>query len=107
MTLALSGRRLKQYVNNSEHFWRSLGTAGDTGLYRTASRCANCSDTHVNLLLTKQEELVMDVNNSVSLGCCDHEISGSDLPRARRIADFCIGFACQGFVSGVPQGQLL
>lgn len=61
-----------------------METAGDTDLYSPATRCANCGDTHMNLFLTKKEELVIDVKTNVSLGCCDHEIARSHLPRGIR-----------------------
>lgn len=60
-----------------------------------------------SLLLTKKEELVMDVKSSISLGCCDRERGGSDLPGGRRSADCCVGFAWQGFSRGGLQGWLL
>ena len=84
MTLGLNGRRPKQHANSPGGFWRLLDTAGDTDLCSMAATCANYGDTHVNLFLTKKEELVMDVQTSVSLGCRDHEIARCHLPRGIR-----------------------
>lgn len=38
----------------------------------------------MNLFLTKEKELVMDVKLTSSLGCHDHEIAMSHLPRGIR-----------------------
>lgn len=73
--LQLPWHSLEGDHNSIPIVWRFLeGLGQDTGLYNTADRSINNGGAQMYLLLSKKEEMDMDVKISVSISCWDHGV---------------------------------